>query len=402
MIRAPSPPSPTCMPAAAAQTLWDAAVIGAGPAGALVAYELARQGARVLLIDRARFPREKVCGGCLNGAALAALQQVGLGDLPQRLAAPRLFNTRLYTRWNRAELSLPTGYSLARSTFDAALVCEAIAAGADFLPETMARVAHTDPTARWLQLERLGTKTMLRARVVLVADGLSGRALAGKRHFQPQIVPASRLGLGVTIAAKDLPYESGTIYMACVRGAYLGMVRLEDGRLNLAAACDAQLLRRAGSPTQLAARLLQEVALPFPAELTTAAWQGTPPLTRSRRRLADERLFVLGDAATYVEPFTGEGMAWALQAAILVGPFASEAIERWTSSLTEQWEACYATQLAARQRTCQRVAQLLRRPLLAGAANALLHYFPQAATRLVQALNAPLPLTPIQSERSFA
>ena len=61
--------------------VWDAVVIGAGPAGALTARELARLGLRVLLVDRAKFPRNKVCGCCLNGAALAALRELGLGSI---------------------------------------------------------------------------------------------------------------------------------------------------------------------------------------------------------------------------------------------------------------------------------------------------------------------------------
>ena len=53
---------------------WDAVVVGAGPAGSMAALGLARAGAAVLLVDRATFPRPKVCGCCLNGAALAALR----------------------------------------------------------------------------------------------------------------------------------------------------------------------------------------------------------------------------------------------------------------------------------------------------------------------------------------
>ena len=58
---------------------WDALVIGAGPAGSVTARELARRGRRVLLVDRATFPRSKVCGGCLNGAAIRTLERLGLG-----------------------------------------------------------------------------------------------------------------------------------------------------------------------------------------------------------------------------------------------------------------------------------------------------------------------------------
>ena len=64
------------MLAEVAAKLWDVVIIGAGPAGSTLALELTRQGFEVLLVDRASFPRGKVCGGCLNGNALAALDEV--------------------------------------------------------------------------------------------------------------------------------------------------------------------------------------------------------------------------------------------------------------------------------------------------------------------------------------
>ena len=66
----------TITAAAAAGRVWDVLVIGAGPAGAVAAREVARRGARVLLADRSAFPRGKVCGCCLNGSALAGMSTV--------------------------------------------------------------------------------------------------------------------------------------------------------------------------------------------------------------------------------------------------------------------------------------------------------------------------------------
>src|SRR5260370_26262195 len=72
----------------AARTVWDAVVVGAGPAGSLAARELARRGRAVLLVDRAAFPRAKVCGCFLNGNALATLRDGGLGDRTAHGGAP--------------------------------------------------------------------------------------------------------------------------------------------------------------------------------------------------------------------------------------------------------------------------------------------------------------------------
>lgn len=74
------------------QEEWDISVIGAGPAGSLAAYELAKRGCSVLLIDKSSFPRTKVCGSCLNLRTLSLLEQVGIRDVPSRLQAPPIQN----------------------------------------------------------------------------------------------------------------------------------------------------------------------------------------------------------------------------------------------------------------------------------------------------------------------
>ena len=79
----------TLLPGEAADRVWDCVVIGAGPAGALAAREVARRGASVLLLDRAAFPRYKVCGCCLNPRSLGVLDRVGLGHLVGQLGGVR-------------------------------------------------------------------------------------------------------------------------------------------------------------------------------------------------------------------------------------------------------------------------------------------------------------------------
>src|SRR5262249_46295116 len=127
---------PTLDLSTATARVWDVVVIGAGPAGSLAARELARRNCTVLLVDRAAFPRWKVCGSCLNGRALAMLDEAGLGDLPERNEAVPLSAFHLAGGGRAATVSLPGGVALSRSRFDAALVEEAIREGAAFLPQT--------------------------------------------------------------------------------------------------------------------------------------------------------------------------------------------------------------------------------------------------------------------------
>lgn len=371
----------------AARRTWSVLVVGAGPAGATAARELARRGVEVLLVDRATFPRWKVCGCCLNGNALATLERVGLGDLPRRKGATALTEMRLSARHYEARFAMAGGVSLSRETFDAALVAEATSAGAVFLPETTATLADLTTAARVVRLANRDGAVRIAARVLLAADGLGGVLLArsGENTAPPQL--GARIGAGVISTDAPVFYRPGTLSMICGAGGYLGLVRLEDGRLDLAAAFDAQWMRRLGGPGAAASKLLNDAGWPLPAALEAAPWHGTPALTRQARRVAAERVFVLGDAAGYVEPFTGEGMAWALASGAAVAPLALRAASAWQHDLGREWTECYRRLVSCRQTACRAAAAVLRYPLLAGAIVAVLSCVPVLAVPFVRHLN---------------
>lgn len=227
----------------------------------------------------------------------------------------------------------------------------------------------------------------MQAGVALAADGLNGRFLQGLPEFAVRIAGHARVGAGAAIDDDSDFYEEGTIYMISSQDGYVGLVRLEDGRLDVAAAMDREAVRRARGPGALAVDLLRQAGLPVPDRLNEAPWRGTPPLTRRRLRIAADRVLAVGDAAGYVEPFTGEGMAWALHSAILAAPLAMEGIERWTPDLSRRWESLHCRWIARRQRLCRMVRRLLRSPWAAAAAVALLAKAPWLAAPLVASMN---------------
>ncbi|HEY1860749.1 MAG TPA: FAD-dependent oxidoreductase [Gemmataceae bacterium] len=369
--------------------IWDAAIVGAGPAGAVAARELARRGLTVLLVDKSTFPRWKVCGCCLNGAALATLQSVGLGDLGRRLHAVPLTQTRIAARGAEATVAFPEGIALSRSALDAALIGAAVDAGASFQPGTLAQISCEPQETRTIHLCQPHLETRIMARVVLAADGLAGRALTAESNLKAHTPKASRIGAGAV--ADDAPafYLPGTIFLACGPGGYLGLVRLEDDRLDLAAALDPAHTRAGGGPGAVAEAILRDVGWPRIPSLPKIAWRGTPPLTCTPMRLAEKRLFLLGDAAGYVEPFTGEGMAWAMASAVAVAPIAAEAARCWTPALIGEWTRRYGQCVGQRQRICRWLARGLRHPLLIRVVLNSLTRWPGLATPLLHRLNAP-------------
>jgi len=384
------PVNPTLSLAQAAQCPWPAVVVGAGPAGALIAGLLARAGQNVLLVDQAHFPRAKVCGSCLNGRALAALADAGLADLPSRCGAAPLHHFHLGAPGSQARMSLPTGLALSRERFDAALIRAACERGSHFLPGTRATLLPDDSDSPYRSLLLRGPEgeVQVQSAVVLAADGLAGTL---QQRTRPPTRPEtdSRIGAGVVLPCSDPFYEPGTIYMACGSGGYVGLVRVEDGRLDVASAADPAELRQHGGPGRLAVDLLTRVGWPVPEGLAEAGWRGTPALTRQAQQVAAHRLFALGDATGYVEPFTGEGMAWALSSAVALAPLALQACHRWDTGLAKNWTERHHRIVASRRRTCRLAAAVLRRPLLTGLVVRLLAWLPSLARPVVAGLNRP-------------
>jgi len=376
---------------------FDAVVVGAGPSGALAARELARAGADVLLVDRARFPRDKVCGSCLSARALAELDAVGLGGLTARLGARPLRRLRLVARGRRVDLPLAGGVSVSRRVLDAALVREAVAAGAALRTRAVARLE--EPAADGARTLRLGAAdagtaraARVRARVVVAADGLAGRLLPSARVGE-SVAADARLGAGAVVAAPPSPNEADTVWMIVGEGGYVGATRLEDGRLDTAAALDASLLSRRGGLAAGIASLLDEAgvaaepALLPVARAPAAAWHGTPGLTRRPARPGAPRVLAVGDAAGYAEPFTGEGIGWALASGRAVVPYALAGLEDFDERLSDAWARAHRAAVARRQWPCRALARVLRHPRLVAGLVGVLRGAPSLATPLVRRLH---------------
>jgi flavin-dependent dehydrogenase len=369
--------------------IWDAIVVGAGPAGSLAARLLASGGARVLLVEKQRFPRSKVCGACLNGQALAVLRAAGLGWLIDRLCGITLEEVQLRFRGRTARLTVPDGAVVSRDRLDATLADAATAAGARFWHETEALVGETERGMRRVSLVQAGRTIDAWARVVLIAAGFGRYQRARGTSARTRIARRSRIGAGCQVEDAGLSYGSHTVFMAVGREGYVGVVRMEDGRLNIAGAFERAFVRRLGTPAAAAAAIISEAGLVPIAALESADWQGTAGLARQTRPLADDRLFLLGDAAGYVAPFTGEGIAWALSSAQALAPLALRAIENWDPRLSRAWSRLHWRLVGRRQLICRAIALALARPGLTHLGFEFCQRAPRAAGLILKRLNAP-------------
>ena len=372
----------------AQQKPWDAVVIGAGPAGSVAALGLAREGAAVLLVDRRSFPRDKVCGGCLNGDSVTALRSLNLGAALDSLGGSPLDRFCVSAGQRPLSLELPGGMAVSRRQLDAMLVQAAIDAGADFLPSTRMGVGRAQPAQpfREVTFSLEGRPMNLQTRVVVLATGLAADLHIDDPDLAIHQSPGSRIGVATTATSYPNHYEPGTIFMAVSRSGYVGLTRTEDDVLNIAAALDVGSVR-ALNPALVCERILTDAGFPSTRAMLSGAWSGTIGLTRRRVKPASDRLFVVGDAAGYVEPFTGEGMAWAIRAGRAVVPFALRAVNDWNGKLTSEWSGELRTLVARRQKLCRAIAWGLRYPVLVRGMLTAVEIMPGLGRMIIQRLN---------------
>ncbi|MGN6505070.1 MAG: NAD(P)/FAD-dependent oxidoreductase [Tepidisphaeraceae bacterium] len=374
------------------QQAWDAVVIGAGPAGGVSATMLARHGWRVLLVDRSTWPREKVCGGCVNASAVRMLRDAGLGEIVR--GRPTLNRCLIRSGGRAIEVPLPAGAAVDRRTFDAALVNAFQSAGGVWVPAARATLLPADAADhRQIVIQCDGASHTVRAGLVLACDGIGGTSLRDEPWAAWRVAPAAWFGVAARLPADALACAAGRIEMHVGRGGYVGTVREASGReapgreasgtIHLAAALNPARCKAVGGPERMVEQILQQCghAMTTPG---TLRFTGTGLLTRRRTRLAGMRVMAVGDACGYVEPFTGEGIAWAIRSAVEAAAFAVEQGSRWTDAAPAAWEARHRRAVRRQQRACRVIRGMLHRPLLAHSGIALGSMLPPMARAMAR------------------
>ncbi len=315
---------------------WDAIVVGAGPAGAGTALHLARAGARVLLLDRARFPRDKPCSEYLSPEATRLLERLGSDVLQavERAAPARLYGMKVFAPNGavmcgrfaaRHGFSSPRPYSFAlpRLTFDAILLGAAERAGAVVREGVMVEELTFEDGAVTGVVAReggSGKREALRAQVVVGADGLHSivaRRLGLARHGAPR-----RIAFTAHVAEVAGVDDWGELHVS--NSGYVGMGPVGGGVTTVALVLPLAAVRRRAS--RIRAEFFTELER-FPAlrgrfdprRLTRDVLVTGPFARWSRRTVAEGGgALLVGDAADFFDPFTGQGIFSALRGAELV------------------------------------------------------------------------------------
>ncbi len=295
----------------------DALVIGGGPAGAACAIGLARAGQRVLVLEKSRFPRRKVCGEFLAASGIRSLEALGLGERFAALAGPPVRRLALWTARAALEARLPQRHgaprALEREALDSLLLDEARASGAAVLqPMRALSLVREGRVFRCAAGDKQsGTTIEIEARTVIAAHG----------SWRP---PGELLGLQASFRDAALP--SAAIVLAPFPGGYAGLVERANGRATLACCIERRALEKtrasgAGAGESLFGFLME--GNPFLRRALRnaqreGAWLAAGPLHPGRRPLYRDGVFYAGNAAGEAHPIVGEGIAMALGAASLL------------------------------------------------------------------------------------
>lgn len=364
----------TILPDQAAQFVWDVVIIGAGVAGASLAIQTARRGLRTLLIEAKAFPREKVCGGCLNQRAQASLDRLGILEPIVKRGALWLNRFDLRICHTAVHWQIPALLSVRRSTLDGLLVDSAIAAGAEFLSETTATVCSDESNylgetqVRRIAIGHQNASIFLEAKLVIAADGLTRSSLRDLPQMESHARIDSRIGVQAFLHSGELQLSppKATLQMLVSDQGYVGLSNTDGGMLDLAAAIDPKSIQIFGGISKTIERIMSyclKTEVRLPDNLT---WLSTPRLTRSSPSVSSHRLLLVGDAIGYVEPFTGEGMSWALTSSETVLPLIDSTIATgWQDATGTVWSSWVHGQHVRKQRQCRWIAYQLRRPRLA-------------------------------------
>ncbi len=285
-------------------------MVGAGLAGSSAALALARLGHRVALMDRATFPRQKICGNCLHPRAWKIWEQLDLADSFRALPHAEIAGFELQCEGrpvHRLDFAAQGPRSVSRYVLDDWLLAHAQDAGVEFFPGT---------TVTGVEAESGAVQTSggeFRARLIFGADGRNS-IVARQAGLMPPPRRCHRVAWQATLPAP--PQLDRHVYLQIFEEGYYGYCRFGEDRAVVSMVLDA---RRCADPVAATRRYLPH--------LPDQEWLRMSPITRAPAQTGRGRVWLVGDSAHVMEPFTGEGMSFALTTGLLAAESAAPALK---------------------------------------------------------------------------
>lgn len=377
----------------------DVIVVGGGPAGSVSARLLAERGHHVLLLDKARFPRHKACSEYVNPAGARLLSELGLTDDLQVLGAHRMEAMLIHAPGGRRFLADfgaaepgSAAIGLSRYRLDSLLLNRAREAGVEVREGAHVRdVVVTDGSVQGVECTIEGVRMTLRAHLTIGADGGHGVVARALGLDVPLRWPR-RTGLVAHYRGVAGLGSWGEMHVAPRRRGYAGLAPLEEDLTNVAfVTTSAAVADRPGSLEAFFEESLS--AIPAIAARLAGAERiggirGVGPMIHRTRRVLGDGFMLVGDAASFLDPFTGEGVYEALRGATLLAPVADAALRAGDLSgrRLAPYRAARRRAFLTKRQVCWLVQGFIARPALMDYATARLARRPATALTLAGVL----------------
>jgi flavin-dependent dehydrogenase len=354
---------------------YDVVIAGGGPAGTSAAIHLAARGARVLLVEQKKFPRAKLCGEFISPECLDHFERLGIADRMMTAGGARLTQTVFYSRGGRSVnvpsewfSSQPGALGLSRAEMDHKLLERAREAGVEVLEDTQAcGLIIEERRLRGVHLKSSDVVSDATALVSIDATGRT-RALARRLNGDRKRSKKSRPPFVAFKAhLEDARVAEGACEIYFYPGGYGGLSSVENGLSNLCFIASAKDVRACASDAE---RVMREVvtrnlraAYTLARARTRAEWLGVSLESFGRQEpVPADGLLTIGDAAAFIDPFTGSGMLMALESGEVAASVIMDHLQSLQqgapfAALARDYRIIYRQRFAARLRVCA----LLRR-----------------------------------------
>jgi flavin-dependent dehydrogenase len=366
--------------------MLDVLIVGAGPAGAVAAVVLARAGVRVRIVDRASFPRDKLCGDTVNPGALARLRSLGLAAAVEVRGLPVAGMLVTGERRVAIEGRYPdgvTGRAIVRRDLDWLLLRAAIDAGCQFEPGVSVRgaVVNDGKAGRAVSGVTIGAnggRRRLAARVTIAADGRHSTIAFGLGLARHPPRPR-RWAIGayyenftngvrrVSDPPPDPRLTPGVLgEMHIRRGRYIGVAPIPGGLTNV---CLVRPSRPGDADLRDPAALLSRELMRDPLlrdRAAAARLAGPPvvlgPLAVDATGAGLDGLLLAGDAAGFIDPMTGDGLRFAVRGGELAAAAAMRALEHGWTGVHQQHSAARRAEFSHKWRFNRALRALVASP----------------------------------------
>jgi menaquinone-9 beta-reductase len=367
------------------QQRFDVAVVGSGPAGAACALRLARAGYDVALIDERAFPRDKVCGEYLNAAAIDELEDLDLDGLMGSCAPVDSVRFSMYAETAVIPLPRRAG-SIPRMILDDLIRTRAIASGASPITGRLRAIASSSSGVE-LALDHGNDTARIHARYAVGADGMRSAVARLLDLSTPAVRSSFALGAHYATHAIGKTLE---IYLG-PDGYYALNPSGPDGANVVWVLSEAHLRQHARHLDRELNRLSIEVSNGRRAAadmVPSEARRAVGPLAQHTRALTRDNVILVGDAAAFVDPFTGQGIFLALAGARLAAAALARALTN-SPQRSDAWRAYerdLSRLIARRRRLSWLVHSLVANRTLARCANQLWRRAPVLFSPLIEAV----------------